>query len=70
MQLIEQMTEVEVMGTGTSYDISISEITGVSINDLIDKGLRFNIVAKDEEQIDVFANEDDENNEEIIHNVQ
>lgn len=64
------MTEVEVMDTGTSYDISISEITGVSINDLIDKGLRFNIVAKDEEQIDVFANEDDENNEEIIHNVQ
>ena len=58
------------MDTGTSYDISISEITGVSINDLIDKGLRFNIVAKDEEQIDVFANEDDENNEEIIHNVQ
>lgn len=70
MQLIEQMTEVEVMDTGTSYDISISEITGVSINDLIDKGLRFNIVAKEEEQIDVFANEDDENNEEIIHNVQ
>lgn len=63
------MTEVEVMDTGTSYDISISEITGVSINDLIDKGLRFNIIAKDEEQIDVFANEDDENNEEIIHNV-
>ena len=53
---------------GVYCDISLSQIDGVPLNDLIDRGYRFNISTDESKSIDFITSTDvDENDEDLIH---
>lgn len=52
---------------GTTYNINLSEINGIPLNDLIDRGLRFSIATNDSELIQFISEDIDDNDEDFIH---